>query len=54
MGSTGERGPPGVASSVCLEDWYPLAELAREVDENNRNLLDVNQCGGALKGLCSN
>jgi hypothetical protein len=29
---------------------YPLAELAREVDENNRNLLDVNQCGGALKG----
>lgn len=29
-------------------DW--LAELAKEVDENNRNSLDVNQCGGALKG----
>jgi hypothetical protein len=29
-------------------DW--LAELAKEVDENNRNSFDVNQCGGALKG----
>lgn len=29
-------------------DW--LAELAKEVDLNNRNSLDVNQCGGALVG----
>jgi hypothetical protein len=29
-------------------EW--LEELAKEIDENNRNSPDVNQCGGALKG----